>query len=61
MLKVRPDKPLAANLLSLIRLLDHVASELKVPYFVIGAFARDILKTGKNRDRPSCTPTSTGE
>ena len=43
MLKVRPDKPLADTLLALIRALDAVMKQLAIPYFVIGASARDIL------------------
>ncbi|BDT56994.1 hypothetical protein MasN3_04880 [Massilia varians] len=43
MLKIRPDKPLADTLLTLIRTLDAVMKQLAIPYFVIGASARDIL------------------
>ena len=43
MLKIRPDKPLADTLLALIRKLDAVMRQLAIPYFVIGASARDIL------------------
>ncbi|QOY94780.1 nucleotidyl transferase AbiEii/AbiGii toxin family protein [Massilia sp. UMI-21] len=43
MLKVRPDKPLSDTLLALIRTLDAVMKQLVIPYFVIGASARDIL------------------
>ena len=43
MLKIRPDKPLADALLALIRKLDAVMGQLAIPYFVIGASARDIL------------------
>lgn len=43
MLKVRPDKPLAETLLTLLRTLDTVMTQLAIPYFVIGASARDIL------------------
>lgn len=43
MLKIRPDKPLADTLLALIRTLDAVMEQLAIPYFIIGASARDIL------------------
>jgi predicted nucleotidyltransferase len=43
MLQVKHDKPLSGTLLTLIRTLDHVARQLEIPYFVIGATARDIL------------------
>jgi predicted nucleotidyltransferase len=43
MLTVKSDKPLSPNLLMLIRTLDQVATQLQIPYFVIGATARDIL------------------
>lgn len=43
MLTVRPDKPLADTLLTLIRTLDAVMGQLAIPYFIIGASARDIL------------------
>lgn len=43
MLRIRPDKPLADTLLTLIRTLDAVMKRLSIPYFVIGASARDIL------------------
>lgn len=43
MLKIRPDKPLSDTLLALIRTLDTVMRQLAIPYFVIGASARDIL------------------
>lgn len=43
MLKIRADKPLSDELLALIRTLDDVMKELAIPYFVIGATARDIL------------------
>jgi predicted nucleotidyltransferase len=43
MLQLRPDKPLTRTLLMLIRTLDNVAKQLSIPYFVIGATARDIL------------------
>jgi predicted nucleotidyltransferase len=43
MLEVRPDKPLSPLLLALMRTLDGVATQLSIPYFVIGATARDIL------------------
>ena len=43
MLQVRPDRPLGPLLLGLIRILDDVATRLDIPYFVIGATARDIL------------------
>lgn len=43
MLKIRPDKPLAGTLLTLIRTLDAVMRQLAIPYFIIGASARDIL------------------
>lgn len=43
MLKVRPDRPLSPTLLTLIRHLDHMAKLTGIPYFVIGAAARDIL------------------
>lgn len=43
MLQVKPDRPLSPLLLALIRTLDGVAKGLSIPYFVIGATARDIL------------------
>jgi predicted nucleotidyltransferase len=43
MLQVNPETPLTKPLLTLIRALDHVTKELDIPYFVIGAAARDIL------------------
>jgi predicted nucleotidyltransferase len=43
MLQVKPDKPLTKTLITLIRTLDRVAKQLDIPYFVIGATARDIL------------------
>lgn len=43
MLQVKPDKPLNPLLATLMRKLDEVARQLKIPYFVIGATARDIL------------------
>jgi predicted nucleotidyltransferase len=43
MLKVRPETPLSDTLLALIRILDAVMKQLAIPYFVIGASARDIL------------------
>lgn len=43
MLQTRPDKPVSALLLALMRTLDSVAKQLNIPYFVIGATARDIL------------------
>jgi len=43
MLTVKPDKPLSPNLLMLVRALDQVTKQLQIPYFVIGATARDIL------------------
>lgn len=43
MLQVKPETPLAPILLTLIRTLDRVARQLNIPYFVIGATARDIL------------------
>jgi predicted nucleotidyltransferase len=43
MLRVHPDKPLSKSLLTLVHALDYVTKQLKIPYFVIGATARDIL------------------
>jgi predicted nucleotidyltransferase len=43
MLQVRPDRPLSLLLLALIRTLDRVASSMNIPWFIIGATARDIL------------------
>jgi len=43
MLKIKPDKPLSPSLVTLIRALDQVAMQMSIPYFVIGATARDIL------------------
>lgn len=43
MLQVKPSKPLTKTLLTLIRILDQVAKQLDIPYFIIGATARDIL------------------
>jgi predicted nucleotidyltransferase len=43
MLRIKPDRPLGPLLLALISTLDRVATQLNIPYFVIGATARDIL------------------
>lgn len=43
MLQVNPEKPLATTLLTLVRALDRVTKKLDIPYFIIGATARDIL------------------
>lgn len=43
MLHIHPDRPLGLLLLALIQTLDRIATELHIPYFVIGATARDIL------------------
>lgn len=43
MLKIKPGKALSPDLLMLIRALDQAAKQLHIPYFVIGATARDIL------------------
>ena len=43
MLQVNPETPLAKTLLTLIRTLDRVTKKLDIPYFIIGATARDIL------------------
>ena len=43
MLQVNPETPLAKALLTLIRTLNRVTKKLDIPYFIIGATARDIL------------------
>lgn len=43
MYKVRPDKPLSSTQLALLHALDDVAKQLVIPYYVVGASARDIL------------------
>lgn len=43
MLQIKPDRPLSPILIALIRTLDQVAKRAGVPYFIIGATARDIL------------------
>jgi len=43
MLTVKPDKPVSPDLLMLVRALDRVTKQLQIPYFVIGATARDLL------------------
>ena len=43
MLQINPDRPLSPILIALIRTLDQVAKRAGVPYFIIGATARDIL------------------
>lgn len=42
-LRVKLDRPLSPVLLALIKALDLAARQLSIPYFVIGATARDIL------------------
>ncbi|MEW6763215.1 MAG: nucleotidyl transferase AbiEii/AbiGii toxin family protein [Pseudomonadota bacterium] len=43
MFKVRLDRPLSGTQLALLHALDEVAKQLAIPYFVVGASARDIL------------------
>lgn len=43
MLQLQPDRPLSKLLVELIGALDQVTSALGIPYFIIGATARDIL------------------
>lgn len=43
MYKVRPDRPLSSTQLALLHALDGVARQLAIPYYVVGASARDIL------------------
>lgn len=43
MLSVPPDGSLAPNTLRVLKLVDRIARELGLDYFVIGALARDIL------------------
>ena len=45
MLSLRPDQPINAFILQVMREVDRVAKELGVAYFVAGAMARDILLT----------------
>jgi len=42
-LTIRPDKPLEATQLDIMRRVDEVARSLKLRYFVAGALARVIL------------------
>jgi len=45
MLSVRPDKPVDPLTVAVSREIDRIARELKVPYFLAGAMARDIVLT----------------
>ena len=43
MLRVQSEKPLTDTLLTVVRSLDQLTKQLGIPYFIIGATARDIL------------------
>jgi predicted nucleotidyltransferase len=45
MLSVRPDKPVDPLTIAVSREIDRIARDLKLPYFLAGAMARDILLT----------------
>lgn len=45
MLSIKPDRPVDALTVAVSREIDHIARELKLPYFLAGAMARDILLT----------------
>ena len=45
MLSVRPDKPVDPLTMAVSREIDLIAQELKLPYFLAGAMARDIVLT----------------
>lgn len=51
-LKIRPDKPLEATQLEIMRHVDHVARSLDLRYFVAGALARVILLEHVHGQRP---------
>jgi predicted nucleotidyltransferase len=51
-LKIRPDKPLEATQLEIMRHVDHVARSLDLSYFVAGALARVILLEHVHGQRP---------
>lgn len=44
-LRVRPDRPVDALTVAVLRAVDVVAGELQITYFMVGAMARDILLT----------------
>lgn len=46
MLSVAPERPVASMTLAVLTLVDGVARELALDYFVTGAMARDILLYG---------------
>jgi predicted nucleotidyltransferase len=46
MFRVPPERSLDPVTLEVLRQVDHIAQELVVDYFVVGAIARDILLTG---------------
>src|SRR2546422_5961864 len=46
MLSVPPDRSLAPHTLEVLKLVDRIARELELDYFVTGALARDILLSG---------------
>ncbi|OGA41973.1 MAG: hypothetical protein A3G24_21785, partial [Betaproteobacteria bacterium RIFCSPLOWO2_12_FULL_62_13] len=45
MLSVKPDRPVDALTVAVSREIDSIARELKLPYFLAGAMARDIVLT----------------
>ena len=45
MLSVRPDRPVDPITVAVMRVIDSLTNELGLPYFVIGAMARDIVIT----------------
>jgi predicted nucleotidyltransferase len=45
MIFVRPDRPVDPLTLDVLRVIDPLARELQIPYFVVGAMARDIVLT----------------
>src|SRR5438132_3519681 len=46
MLSVAPERPVAPTAIAVLTLVDRVAREQKLDYFVTGAIARDILLYG---------------
>src|SRR5437764_899763 len=43
MLGVNPDRPIDLGAMSIIREVDTVAKKMNLPYFLVGAMARDVL------------------
>lgn len=51
MLCVKPDRPVDPITVSIMREIDAVAKELNLPYFLVGAMARDVLLGHVYRNR----------